>query len=252
MGLRPPTVTTTPAVEGYVNTNFDVIEAVYNELDMLRALAEGAGLASGAGYRVQTVDTLADLKTLDSPAPVIVKGSTGGWFYYDEETSPAYADDVLIVAAEAIGSGCFLRMYQHNQYSLEWFGGHHRSTSQLLEQYGRDEATVFINAELDGGWFTFKAGKSGDHDGVNNINGWLRVTVLPDQVALPAQFELVEVEPFAGNTIHIGTQKVLSVFVDGRQLNPSAYTLDEEAELITLEIQVGTDNQVVLMVEGGS
>ena len=131
------------------------------------------------------VSVINDLANVANPEGIIVvEGHTvkhdggGGTFKYDTSINRNTANGGTIIdsTGSGIGTGCWVREYTLSNYSLNWFGSNDLNIAALQAAYGIENATVTIANVFNGGVFIFVSSQVGDHDGVDNINGWIRQT----------------------------------------------------------------------------
>lgn len=131
------------------------------------------------------LDSIADIPSIpleEREGIIIVGGVGGGTFKYTPLVEQSQHNDMTVYSAsgnKAAGVyGCWLRIFSSNQGTLEWAGLSDSSVNNLQTRYGVENLLVRITDPDLGGVFQFKSSQISLHDGVNNFNGWVRLSDL--------------------------------------------------------------------------
>jgi hypothetical protein len=133
------------------------------------------------------VDNISALKAVVKQAGIVwIKGHTTitdgghGAFVFDATMDQTLDNNGTIIDPTdlGLGLGCWVRKYDLNQYSLAFFGSDNSTVANLLESYGVDDAVVTIYEGNSYNTFKFDSTAVIDTNGIDNINGWLRL--VPD------------------------------------------------------------------------
>lgn len=143
---------------------------------------KGSVFESSDNFSVASIDAIPAIKKADREGIIIIGGSRGGTFKYSPALSQDNHNNVTIFSAsatyEVADLGCWIRIMSTSQGSLAWAGADDTAVANLLEAYGVDGLQVRITEAGLGGLFQFNSLLVANHDGVNNFNGWIRVTDL--------------------------------------------------------------------------
>lgn len=140
---------------------------------------KGSQFESSENFNLNSTADLATIVDGEKEGIVIVGGTGGGTFIYSPNLSQDNHNGGTIFSASetqnAEDLGCWVRLYAKNQGSLEWFGSDNTTVTNLTEARGVEGLLVYITDPTLGGTFQFSSAEVGNHDGVNNFNGWVRV-----------------------------------------------------------------------------
>lgn len=135
------------------------------------------------------VDGIADLKEVKRKAGIVwIKQHTTlfdgghGAFVFHAATLRTDANDGTIIAPNldpgdtTTTTGCWHRLFDLSHYSLSFFGVSSEDTANLLSAYGTTGAVVAIVNAAVITHYRFDEAEVPNHDGTNNINGWIKLT----------------------------------------------------------------------------
>lgn len=133
---------------------------------------------SSDNFVIDGVSDIPSIPVKEREGIVIIGGKSGGLFKYNPALSQNSHNGMTIFSAsgtyEVTDLGCWERIYNTTQGSLEWGGSDDTLVSNLQANLGVENLCVRITESGLGGVFQFKSAQIGNHDGVNNINGWIR------------------------------------------------------------------------------
>ena len=127
------------------------------------------------------VDSISDLKKVFKQRGVIlvrwhtIKGDGGsGVFTYDATVPRSTANNGTIIdpTDTGVGTGCWIREYSLDKYSLSFYGLAN-SKANLTAEVGVQNAVVYIAESGSGHAYVFDSTKVLDHNGETNIHGWI-------------------------------------------------------------------------------